>query len=157
METSIDKQRKWDRRYLSIAQLVSTWSTCTKSNRHIGCVCTRNNRILTTGYNGAPMGMSSCVERGYCNKYEHGKHGSEGQELCYGVHAEQNAIAQAAFKGESLLGATLYCTHHPCSICAKSIINSGIKRVVYIWDYPDEMAEQLFKEADIEIERMNIE
>lgn len=142
---------KWDRRFMEMAKLVGTWSSCYKSNRKIGTVCVRDKRVLTTGYNGAPSGIKSCVERGECMRQKFGIESGKNAEFCYAVHSEQNAIVQAAKLGISLEGATLYCTHQPCSMCTRQIINAGIKRVVYQNPYPDEFSLKLFNEAGIEL------
>ena len=113
----------------------------------------RDRRILTTGYNGAPAGMRSCVEKQACIRMKMGIDSGTHHELCYAIHAEQNAIIQAAKLGVSIEGATLYCTHQPCVICAKMIVNSGISRVVYGEGYPDEFAMQMFDMAGVKIER----
>ena len=144
---------KWDRRFLEMTRLVSTWSSCFKENRQVGAVVVRDKRILTTGYNGAPAGVSSCKERGECIRQNLGIASGTCQEICYAVHAEQNAIVQAAKLGITLEGATLYCTHQPCSMCSRMIINSGIKRVVYEKGYPDEFSLKLFGEAGTVIEK----
>ena len=146
---------KWDKRFMSLAETVAEWSSCYQSNRHVGAVIVRDKRILTTGYNGAPSGIESCAERGVCLRRERNIASGTMQEVCYAVHAEQNAIAQAAKLGVSVEGATLYCTHQPCVICCKMIINSGIKRVVYCYGYPDEFSLQLFNEAGITIEQIS--
>ena len=148
---------KWDKRFMEMAELVSTWSSCYRTGRQVGAVIVKNKRILTTGYNGAPSGVKSCVEKGVCMRDEMGVASGTRAELCYAVHAEQNAIIQAARLGISLSEATLYCTHHPCVICAKMIINSGIKRIVFKYGYPDEFAMQLFKEANVSVEQYNEE
>ena len=140
---------KWDERMMGMAKLVSTWSSCYKVNRKVGAVIVKDKRILTTGYNGAGSGISSCVDRGYCLREQMNIPSGTRHEICYAVHAEQNAIIQAAKLGVSVQGATLYCTHQPCSICAKMIINAGIVRVVYKGDYPDEMAKSMLEEAKI--------
>lgn len=142
---------KWDRRFMEMAKLVGTWSSCYKSNRKIGTVCVRDKRVLTTGYNGAPSGIKSCVERGECMRQKFGIESGKNAEFCYAVHSEQNAIVQAAKLGISLEGATLYCTHQPCSMCTRQIINAGIKRVVYQNPYPDDFSLKLFNEAGIEL------
>lgn len=142
---------KWDKRFMEMAEVVSTWSSCYQENRHVGAVVVKDKRILTTGYNGAPEGIKSCSDRGICLRRERNIPSGTMQEVCYAVHAEQNAICQAAKIGVSLSGATLYCTHQPCVICARIIINSGIKRVIYKHGYPDEFAMQLFNEAGLEI------
>ena len=144
------KQKKWDKRIFEIVDIVASWSSCLR--RQVGCVITRNNRILTTGYNGAPAGHPSCVETNKCLRSE--VKSGEKLDYCMGVHAEQNAILQAANMGVSLNGATLYCSCKPCSQCAKMIINSGIKRVVFEKDYPDLLSNFLFdNDKNIEVER----
>lgn len=142
---------KWDKRFMEMAELVSGWSSCYQENRHIGAVIVKDKRILTTGYNGAPAGIVSCKDRGVCLRRELNVPSGTRQELCYAVHAEQNAICQAAKLGISVEGATLYCTHQPCVICARIIINSGIKKVVYKHGYPDEFSLKLFAEAGMEL------
>ena len=143
---------KWDKRFMELAYLVATWSSCYQENRHIGAVIVKDKRILTTGYNGAPSGVKSCVERKSCLRRELQIESGTRHELCYAVHAEQNAISQAAKLGISVEGATLYCTHQPCVICAKMIINSGIKRIVYREGYPDEFAMQLLNESGVKVQ-----
>ncbi len=142
---------KWDKRFMEMAKLVGTWSSCFKENRKIGTVIVRDKRVLTTGYNGAPAGIKSCVERGECLRQKLGIPSGKNAEICYAVHSEQNAICQAAKMGVSLQGATLYCTHQPCSMCTRQIINAGIIRVVYQNPYPDDFSLKLFKEAGIEV------
>lgn len=142
---------KWDKRFMEMAELVSTWSSCFQENRHIGAVIVKDKRILTTGYNGAPAGIESCKDRRVCLRREMNIPSGTRQEVCYAVHAEQNAICQAAKLGISVEGATLYCTHQPCVICARIIINSGIKKVIYKYGYPDEFSLRLFKEAGMEL------
>ena len=144
---------KWDHRFMEMAKLVGTWASCFQENRHVGAVIVRDKRILTTGYNGAPSGVKSCQERQECLRRKLNIPSGTKHELCYGVHAEQNAIAQAAKMGIRLEGATLYCTHQPCVICCKMIINSGIKRVVYEYSYPDEFSVRLFDEAGVKLEK----
>lgn len=142
---------KWDSRFMDMAALVATWSSCYQENRKIGAVIVLDKRILTTGYNGAPQGVLSCVERGECLRRKLNIESGKQQEVCYAVHAEQNAIVQAARLSVDINGATLYCTHQPCSICAKMIINAGIVRVVYSNPYPDEFTAKLFRQANVEI------
>jgi len=140
----------WDEYFMKIAELVSTRSTCLR--RQVGAVIVRDRRILTTGYNGAPSGMVHCLDRG-CLREALGIPSGQRQELCRGLHAEQNAIIQAAVMGVSITGGTLYCTHQPCITCAKMLINAGIVRVVYASGYPDEMAVEFFREAGVKLER----
>lgn len=145
---------KWDKRFMDVAKLVATWSSCFQENRQVGAVITKNNRILTTGYNGASSGIVSCKERGSCMRRELGIESGTRHELCYATHAEQNAIIQAGKMGICIDGGTLYCTHQPCSICAKMIINSGIKRIVFSEGYPDEFSLQMLHEAGVELCKM---
>lgn len=140
---------KWDKRFIELAGIVGTWSSCYQENRKIGAVIVRDRRILTTGYNGAPAGVMSCVERGECLRRKLDIPSGTRQELCYAIHAEQNALIQAAKLGVSVDGAWLYCTHQPCVICAKLIVNAGIKRVIYRYGYPDEFALNIFEQAGI--------
>ena len=142
---------KWDKRFMEMAELVSTWSSCAREGRNVGAIITKDKRILTTGYNGAPSGIFNCRDKGECLRDKLDIKSGTRQELCYAVHAEQNAIIQAAKLGVSVDGATLYCTHQPCTICTKMIINSGINRIVYKYPYPDEFAMQLIKESGIEL------
>ena len=150
MEEVINNE-KWDKRFMDVAELVATWSSCFQENRQIGSVIAKNKRILTTGYNGASSGIESCKDRGNCMRRDLGIPSGTRHEMCYATHAEQNAIIQAARLGISIEGATLYCTHQPCIICAKMIINSGIRRIVYKHGYPDEFALKLLHEAGVEV------
>ena len=142
---------KWDKRFMELTVQVGTWSSCFR--RKVGAVIVRDKRVMTTGYNGAPAGIASCIERGECLREKLNIPSGTRAELCYGVHAEQNAIIQAARYGINIQGATLYCTHQPCVTCAKMIINAGISRVVYKEGYPDEFSLELFKEAGTKIEK----
>lgn len=142
---------KWDVRFMQMARLVASWSSCYQENRQVGAVIVKDKRILTTGYNGAPSGLVSCKDKGECLRKKLNIASGTRQEICYAVHAEQNAIVQAAKMGISVNGATIYVTHQPCSICTKIIINSGIKKVIYREGYPDDFSMQLFAEAGVEI------
>ncbi len=142
---------KWDKRFMEMAFIVAGWSSCYQDNRQVGAVITRDKRILTTGYNGASSGITSCKERGECLRKKLNIESGTRHELCYAVHAEQNAIIQAAKLGVSVQNATLYCTHQPCAICAKMIINAGIKKVIFKNGYPDEFSMDMFNEAGLEI------
>ena len=142
---------KWDKRFVELAELVASWSSCFQENRQVGAVIVREKRILTTGYNGAPSGIESCKSRGSCLRRELNIPSGTKLETCYAVHAEQNAIAQAARLGVSVEGGTLYCTHQPCVICTRMILNSGIKRVIYKNGYPDEFALELFSKSGVEL------
>ena len=142
---------KWDARFIKMAEVVGDWSSCYQENRHVGAVVVRDKRILTTGYNGAPSGVTSCATRGECLRKKLNIASGTRQEMCYAVHAEQNAICQAAKMGISLEGATIYVTHQPCTICTRMIINAGIKKVVYKHGYPDEFSLVFLKEAGVEL------
>lgn len=124
----------------AVAKIVAKRSTCLR--RQVGCAIAKNQHILTTGYNGAPANVQHCEIRG-CLRDKLKVPSGQRHELCYGAHAETNAIAQAAFHGVSLEDAMLFCTHAPCSMCMKSIINAGIAKVIYIEGYPDELTEEL--------------
>lgn len=144
---------KWDHRFMEMAKLVATWSSCFKQDRKVGAVIVRDKRVLTTGYNGAPTNTPTCMEKGECLRQKLGIESGTRQEICYAIHAEQNAIIQAAKIGVSIEGATLYCTHQPCVICAKMIVNSGIRRVIYGEGYPDDFSLEFFKVSGVELIR----
>lgn len=142
------KRPDFDEYFMNIARIVATRSTCLR--RQVGAVLVRDKRILATGYNGAPSGLPHCEEVG-CVRERMGIPRGERHEMCRGLHAEQNAIIQSALHGISIAGAELYSTHHPCSVCAKMLINAGIKKVKIAEDYPDKMAKELLKEAGVEL------
>ena len=144
---------KWDARFMELTETVAKWSSCFQQNRHVGAVIVKDNRVMATGYNGAPAGIKSCEEKGECLRRKLNIPSGTKHELCFAVHAEQNAVIQAAKFGITINGATLYCTHQPCVICAKIIINAGIKRVVYKEGYPDDFSMQLFDEAGVTVEK----
>jgi dCMP deaminase len=137
-----------DAYFMSIATVVAKRSTCLRQN--VGAVIVKDKRILSTGYNGAPTNLPHCLDIG-CLREELNIASGERHELCRAVHAEQNAIIQAAVHGVSIAGGTLYTTHQPCIMCAKMIINAKIKRVVYGKRYADEKGLEFLKEADIEV------
>ncbi|MCL2821614.1 MAG: cytidine/deoxycytidylate deaminase family protein [Firmicutes bacterium] len=147
---------KWDARFMQVANIVGSWSSCYQQNRQVGAVITVDKRIVATGYNGASVGIENCKQRNTCMRKDLNIKSGTMQELCYATHAEQNAIVQAARMGISIGGGTLYCTHQPCTICAKLIINSGIKRVVFEKGYPDEFSTQLFSQAGVEVLQVKI-
>ncbi len=140
----------WDSYFLRIAELVASRSTCRR--RKVGAVLVRDRRILTTGYNGAPANLKHCLEIG-CLREEMKIPSGERQELCRGIHAEQNAIIQAALYGISIKGATLYATCQPCITCAKMLVNCRIKRIVITGDYPDEFARKILAEGKVKVVR----
>lgn len=139
---------------MEITRLVAKRSTCLR--RQVGAVLVKDKQILATGYNGPPTGLAHCEEIG-CLRELQGIPSGQRHELCRGLHAEQNAIIQAANHGVSIKGATLYTTTHPCVICTKMIINAGIKRVVYCDGYGDELACQMLEQAGIPVEQINQE
>jgi len=141
----------WDEYFMEMAEVAEKRSTCTR--RRVGAVIVKDNRIMATGYNGVPTGIRHCSERG-CLREELQVPSGQRHELCRGLHAEQNAIIQAAHLGQSIAGGTLYCTTQPCVICAKMIINAGIKRIVVRQGYPDELAVEMLSEAGLNIETM---
>jgi len=142
----------WDDYFISFAKLAATRSTCLR--RQVGAVIVREKRILSSGYNGAPAGVRHCTDAG-CLREKMGVPPGERHELCRGLHAEQNAIIQAALHGVSTQGSILYCTHLPCSICAKMIINAGLVKVVAVGGYPDLMSEAMLGEAGLIVVKMN--
>jgi len=133
---------------MKITEDVSERATCVK--RRVGAIIVKDNRILSTGYNGAPKGFKHCEELG-CLRKEMGIPSGHRHELCRGLHAEQNAIIQAAVHGVKIEGGTLYCNYQPCVICAKMMINAGLKKLVYTGGYPDELAKQMLDESKIQI------
>ena len=142
----------WNTYFMDITKLVAKRSTCLR--RAVGAVVVKDRRILSTGYNGAPVNVTHCIDAG-CLREKLNVPSGEKHELCRGIHAEQNAIIQAAYHGVSIKGATLYCTNLPCSICAKMIINAGIKNIYYIEGYADSISEDMLKEADIQLMRLD--
>jgi dCMP deaminase len=132
---------RWDDYFLTIARTVATRATCPRAS--VGAVLTREHRILTTGYNGAPRGVSHCLEAGCLLVHDHCQRA---------VHAEANAIVQGALHGVSLAGATAYCTHEPCVNCTKLLISAGVERIVYETAYPDSIASELLREAGVAVD-----
>jgi dCMP deaminase len=149
-EETVRKRPGWDEYFMSFARLAAARSTCLR--RQVGAVIVRDRRIISTGYNGAPSGVKHCLEIG-CLREQMNVPAGERHELCRGLHAEQNAIIQAALHGVSTHGGTIYCTHLPCSICAKMLINAGVMDVVVEAGYPDGLAEEMFSEAGVRVKR----
>ncbi len=141
----------WEQYFMDIVEIVSRRSTCLR--RKVGAILVRDKRILATGYNGAPTGLRHCLERG-CLRDELRIPSGERHELCRGLHAEQNAIIQAALHGVSVRGAVLYCTNHPCIICSKMIVNSGITGIVFREGYSDRLSEEILREAAIPVRKL---
>jgi dCMP deaminase len=138
-----------DEYFLKIAAVVAERSTCLR--HHVGAVAVKNKHILSTGYNGAAANCKDCLELG-CLRNELNIPSGERHEICRAIHAEQNAIIQAALHGVSIEGCTIYCTHTPCILCAKMLANAKIKRFVSFGKYNDSSFIELFKEAGIEVE-----
>nr|WP_320115977.1 cytidine/deoxycytidylate deaminase family protein [uncultured Desulfuromonas sp.] len=138
----------WEDYFMDIARLVASRSTCLR--RQVGAVIVKDKNVLTTGYNGTPSGVRHCQETG-CLRDKLQVPSGQRHELCRGLHAEQNAIIQAAKHGVNISGGTLYCTNAPCVICAKMLINAGLSRIVYLEGYPDDLAQELLLESGIEV------
>ncbi len=146
----------WKSYFTQIAQLVATRSTCMR--RQVGAVIVRENRILATGYNGAPSCLKHCSELPEgCLREANKIPSGERQELCRGLHAEQNAIIQAAAFGVSLKGSEIFVTHQPCVTCGKMLINSGIEKIFFLGDYPDSLSLRMLKEGKITLERVQVD
>ena len=141
----------WDEYFMKIARVVASRSTCIR--RKVGAVLVRDKRILTTGYNGAPSGLAHCEDIG-CLRDQRQVPSGERHELCRGLHAEMNALLQAAIHGVRIAGAALYCTSSPCALCAKMLINVGIQKVYIDDGYPDELALELLNDAGVAIEKL---
>jgi dCMP deaminase len=145
------ERRPWPDYFLAIAFEVAERSTCLR--RKVGAIAVKDKRILATGYNGAPAGMEDCLKKG-CLRQELRVKSGERHELCRGLHAEQNVIIQAAIHGLPLRGAELYCTHQPCAICSKMLINCGFIAIHYAEPYPDAFGEAMLKEAGLPLRRI---
>jgi len=147
METVIIRP-SWDEYFMNIAELVAQRATCLR--RHVGAVLVRDKRIITTGYNGAPAGISHCLDVG-CLREQQGIPSGERHELCRGLHAEQNGIIQAALHGVSIKDSILYCTNLPCAICSKMLINARVTAIYYREGYADSLAAGMLEEAGIKV------
>jgi dCMP deaminase len=152
MKTEAQAERPdWNEYFMDIVGLVSRRSTCLR--RHVGAVLVKDKRILASGYNGVPTGVRHCVDTG-CLREQLDVPSGERHELCRGLHAEQNAIIQAALHGVSTKNAVMYCTNHPCIICSKMIINAGIIGIVYLEGYSDNLSEEMLREAGIKVSKL---
>jgi dCMP deaminase len=138
----------WDRYFMDITLLVATRSTCMR--RQVGAILVKDRNILATGYNGVPSGIRHCDETG-CLREKFKVPSGERHELCRGLHAEQNAIIQAARHGININGSTLYCTTMPCIICTKMLLNAGIATIIYGEGYEDDLAREMIAEAGITV------
>jgi len=150
----MNNRPNWQKYFIDMAYLVSSRSTCLR--RKVGAVIIKNNQVLSTGYNGAPKSVPHCSVTG-CLREQMNVPSGERHELCRGIHAEQNAIIQAAVNGTSIQNAELYCTTQPCIICAKMIINSEIKRVFVAESYNDKLSLEMLTQANVELIRVNRE
>lgn len=144
-----DERPSWDEYFMQMAELTAQRSTCLR--RQVGAVIVKDKHIIATGYNGAPKGLRHCGELGGCLRQKLQIPSGQRHELCRALHAEQNAIIQAATLGQSIEDASIYITHQPCAICAKMIINAGIKRIVVKEGYPDELSVEILDEAGLKI------
>ena len=140
----------YDEYFMEMAHVVAKRSTCLR--RNIGAILVKDKHILSTGYNGAPKGHKHCSEVGCLRANQHIPSG-ERHELCRGLHAEQNAIIQAAVFGVSIQGSSLYCTNTPCVVCVKMLINAGVQEIIYAGEYPDKLAKDMIEESGIKIKR----
>ena len=145
----VDGRPSWDEYFMQMAQLTAQRSTCLR--RKVGAVIVKDKHIIATGYNGAPRGLKHCVELGGCLREKLKIPSGQRHELCRALHAEQNAIIQAATLGQSIEDGTIYITHQPCAICAKMIINAGLKRIVVKEGYPDDLSVEILDEAGLKI------
>ena len=143
-----DMRASWPKYFMDIAHLVAQRSTCLR--RKVGAIAVLDRRILATGYNGAPSGVAHCLEVG-CLRQQLGIPSGQRHEICRGIHAEQNVIIQAAVHGISLRGAEIFCTTQPCLICAKMLINCGVKKIWIAEGYPDQLSEKMLSEAGVEL------
>lgn len=139
----------WDTYFNALASMISTRSTCQRQQH--GAIIVKDKQLLSTGFNGAPSGVTSCDEREICVREEKGAKPGEHYEWCCALHAEQNAIIQAAKHGINIADATLYCTNSPCIICSKMLINAGVQRIIYQEGYPDLLSMEMLAESGVEV------
>jgi len=146
-----NERPSYDDYFMEMAHVVAKRSTCLR--RKVGALLIKDKHILSTGYNGAPKGFKHCSEVG-CLREQLNVPSGQRHELCRGLHAEQNAIIQAAVFGVSIKGSTLYCTSAPCVVCVKMLINAGVDTIIFSGDYPDDLAEKMLKESNIKIKKL---
>lgn len=151
MEDKMDRPDN-DTYFMMMAELVSTRSTCLR--RKVGAVVVKEKRVLTTGYNGAPKGLRHCEEVGCVRQNQNIETGTR-HELCRGVHAEQNAVVQAAYFGISIKGASIYTTCFPCVMCTKILLNAGISEIIYKNDYIDPLSKEILNETDVIVRKFD--
>ncbi|MFH1840128.1 MAG: cytidine/deoxycytidylate deaminase family protein [Nanoarchaeota archaeon] len=146
----------FDEIFMKMTLLIRERSTCIV--RKTGAVLVKNNKVLAVGYNGSPAGTKHCTDHGICKRREAGLDpGEYRDELCRVVHAEENVLLQAAKFGVSTDGATVYCYYFPCTMCSKSMINAGIKEIVFAEDYPNELAKELLQEAGVKVRQFKVD
>ena len=146
----MEPRPSYDEYFMEMAHVVAKRSTCLR--RRVGAILVKEKHILSTGYNGAPKGLRHCSETG-CLREDQNIPSGERHELCRGLHAEQNAIIQAAVFGVSIKGSVLYCTNTPCVVCVKMLINAGVTEIIYAGEYPDDLAKQMMSESTLKIKR----
>ncbi len=146
----METRPSYDEYFMEMAHVVAKRSTCLR--RKVGAILVKEKHILSTGYNGAPKGLKHCAETG-CIRTDQNIPSGERHELCRGLHAEQNAIIQAAVFGVSIKGSVLYCTNTPCVVCVKMLINAGVTEIIYAGDYPDDLAKLMMEESKLKIKR----
>ena len=144
----------WDEYFMRMALLAASRSTCVR--RHVGAVVVKDRMVLSTGYNDTPRGLANCGDGG-CDRCASGTPSGTALDTCLCLHAEQNAIIQAAYHGVAIAGSTIYTTHQPCLTCAKMIVNVGIRRIVFAGDYPDLQARQVLEQAAVALEQVAVE
>jgi len=145
----------WDEYFIEIAKTASKRASCLRGKK-VGAVLVRERQILATGYNGAPKGVKNCLEIGNCLREQNKLASGERLEYCRAAHAEQNAVAQAAYQGVATKGATLYTTHFPCVLCAKFLINAGVREVIFLQDEKDELSKGVLEEAGVKIRKLEL-
>ena len=148
LPTAARTRPDWDAYFMGMAKLAASRSSCLR--RAVGAVIVKDRRLLATGYNGVPSGVTHCEVVG-CLRERLKVPSGERHELCRGLHAEQNAIIQAAYHGVSIRGAHLYCTNLPCIICAKMLINAGVRRIIYLEGYSDTLTREMLDEVGMEL------
>jgi len=148
------KRPSWHEYFMHIAMLAATRSTCLR--RQVGAVIVKNKKVLATGYNGSPSGLRHCLDAG-CLREEMGIPSGQRHELCRAIHAEQNAIIQAATSGISIEGGVLYSTTFPCILCAKMLINVGVREIFVGEGYPDDLSRQMLEEAGVMVHKLIID
>jgi dCMP deaminase len=146
----MEQRPSYDEYFMEMAHVVAKRSTCLR--RKVGAILVKEKHILSTGYNGAPKGFKHCAETG-CLREDQNIPSGERHELCRGLHAEQNAIIQAAVFGTSIKGSVLYCTNTPCVVCVKMLINAGVTEIIYSGEYPDDLAKRMLAESNLKIKR----